>query len=692
MMDGHMRRGAVLLTCLLGVFASRSPLAIGQVKDMLNNIVAMVETESKTDEQAHTNFDTWSKSEKAAVQAEIGSLQASSESVSATLADLKSQRTTLTNEVNGLRGDLERENSQIAQATERRQTEKTVYVNEQQDFDNAIQACNQAATLLGSHYGGGTSLTQKVNKYMKTARDIANKIKASHKLTALLQRGGADPYKESTAEAVNIVDQVRELGETFAEDKQSAVEQEDGLQRAFTLLVTQKTELTGTLTSQLDTQQSQLSEVTQGIAENEGAFQMASERLQDQQKYLSIVSAQHTAATNAYDSRKNYRTAEVQAVRDALGVLDGVSLAQRGSSIKSGHVRSSRTKNSIEVSSERQGLQHLVLGESAAGRKALARIQRRANQRGQIAHHLRGHLACKNCEKAGAMLRQKAATMHSELLTNAAAAMVATNGQTLDDVIQGLEDLEANLNSEEKSEREHKTWCEAEQGRTATRRSTHASAVEDIQQTINSLSELVSMKNNAIKQSTSEITNAEKSFTELSDIRGTDKDEFTEDLQDCEDAVTALNEAIQVLSKFYASSKALLQGKAKTDPRSGSQVIEMMTKVRGEFESAARDLKKDEGSAVSDFSEARDSHTATLGDFQHNRDVVTVEQQTATQSLQQHRLDLQSNSQEVSAADGYLARLSSSCKPLIDNFDQRRRLRRDEKGAITDAIKVLREA
>merc|ERR1719387_1498970 len=118
----------------------------------------------------------------------------------------------------------------------------------------------------------------------------------------------------------------------------------------------------------------------------------------------------------------------------------------------------------------------------------------------------------------------------------------------------------------------------------------------------------------------------------------------------------------------------------------------MMSDVREQFESAEAELRKNEQEAVDEFNRARELHNAADADLHHNRDVVTVEKQTAEQGLEQKNGDLHSNQEEIGSSKDYLARLGASCDPLIQNYDQRRQLRSEEKTALEDAIRVLRDA
>jgi len=692
-----------------GLMRQETNPAVGQVLTMLNNIVSMVETEGQTDEQEHQSFVAWSEGEKASVATHIGSLQTEIQTTQAVLADLRSQKADLEVVVAKVTADLTAETSQLNQATERRGQENADFITEQQNFANAMSACEQAVKLLAAHYGDGTAQeAQKpeflslISKTVGAVRDAVKQIKASSKqakVSAFLQRvsgPSSDTYQDSSGEAGSIVDQVHELAETFGEDKQSAVEQEEGLQRAYDTLHTQKSALIATLTEERDSQQSQLNEVNQNVAENEGKLQMATELLADRQSYAKNLVAQLNAANVGYAARKKDREAELAAVNEAVGVLERVSLLQWSAS----HY----TSKAVKAGSSAGGAQHAnslqilnaQLANFGKGKAWAARIARRAKFHGTVIKNLRGAgpKCGGNCAKVAALLRQKAAVLHSSTLASAAAT--ALGNEQLRDVIQRLDGLIANLDQEQQTEKDHKTWCETEMSRTKQTRDGHEYAVDTITQHINSLTELIGMKTTEFGGNRGDYGDENGNFADQTQVRDTDHREYEEDIQDAQDAIAAMNEAIAILAKFYASrakEAALVQVKTgqKTNPDSGSQVVGLMSETRTEFEHAAVDLKSREQQEADAYVETRANHMQTESVLNQEGTVLTVEKQTASQTLSSNTEDLKTNKGEIVAANDYIRRLGLSCNPLIENFENRQKLRGEEKTAIQDAIKVLQE-
>merc|ERR1719172_464867 len=120
---------------------------------------------------------------------------------------------------------------------------------------------------------------------------------------------------------MSIVDQMQLLADTFSDDKQSAIDEEERLQKLYTTLMSEKTAQLNTLTTELDGRQSVLNQVNQDIAEKESAKAIAEAELKDEQAYLSQVKKTCTDTTALYEMRKKDRAEEKIAVSEAIKVL-----------------------------------------------------------------------------------------------------------------------------------------------------------------------------------------------------------------------------------------------------------------------------------------------------------------------------------------------------------------------------------
>jgi hypothetical protein len=657
---------------------------------MLTNLVGQIENEETSDEADYTAFKTWFTGQSDATSSSITMLSSRLQELHAVIADLESRQHTLSTEVTRLNGEIDMTQSQMEQAKDKRTEEHESFVQEQLDFDNSIKACQKAVEMLQKYYGDGTpkestrpawmslvSTLQALHLRAAAAKHPIKKIEAFLQASAKQvpgMRGSTlnDAHVDSTDDALSIVDQVQELGNTFADDKQSSVDQETELDTAFQSLMAQKTQQLNSLVSQRDTQQSILTQVNQELGENQNAEATAKATLIDEQTYLSAIQAQESDTTMMYEQRVKDRAEEKQAVNGAVGVLqkENPSLLQKGA--------------------------------------------RRA-RRGALKHAARALKAksspvCEKCRSAALYLRQQAASLHSELL--ATAAMATGSGQTLGPVITQLHDLVGRLDDQQKAEEEHKEWCENELAVTAQTKSKHEMIVAQLKTKIEDTEGDIADKEQSIKDTAEAIQDADTEYTELKGVRAKAKADFEAEHGDYKDAISALNQAIDLLGDFYRSADTgfvqadqvyVPDGAGRNDAPSmgitgsyqkkgGAAVVKILADTRKEFSVGMDNLERQEAQQVADFGASTDAYKKTRADLVDAGNRLSAELQAAQLSLTQLKTDLKDNEDKVTDAENYLIQVGGSCNMLIKNFDERTKLRDDEKTAIQNAIQVLQSA
>lgn len=645
--------------------------AIMKVIDMLNNLVTTLTNEGIEDQQKFDHFSKWVAKEQEETKVQISTLETKIEDTKAVLAGLNAQRGELVADITKLKGEVATTTNQINQATDKRNEEHTSFVTEQTNFDNAIAACNKAVEILGKHYGDGSEEELKKPDFMsllaiirQAATSLDRKATKVHKSWAKVKphswsflQGhshavlpGNDRYEAKTGEALSIVDQVKVLASTFAEDKQTSIEEEAKLQKLYDDLMAEKKAVLADLVGQLAEKTKLFNQVEQDISSNEGKLAMYTKNLQDQQAYLASITEQHKVFSEAFAHRKKDREEETAAVNKALGVLDKYNtFVQLGKSKKS---LLSRLSNSP--------------------------------------------VKCKACSKAVSFLKSKANLFHSTLLE--AAATASAGNEAVDEIVKNLEGLMVRIDEEQKFETEHKEWCEKETGLTTKKRDDHRYICEDLKSILANLAEVVDEKKDDLVVNDKDQNNEENNFDQRTKIRNEENEEYKLDRQEHIEAIAALNEAIDILAKYYASRDAkgaafaqMAQGEAAKLFGPGGTVVKMLSTTRAEFEQAKETIETDEEQAIVEYNEDKSVHIKTENDLQHQEDTLDVEKQTAEEQIDQNENDLTANKEEVASAENYLDRLGKSCYPLIARYEERKKLRAEEKGAIQDAIKVLQE-
>jgi len=669
--------GALLLAALAlptPVIAAGVVPAMQKVIAMLDNLITTLEAEGADDEAKFGAFTKWVKKEQADTEMEISTLNTGIENTKATLAELNAQKGQLDGIVAHLKSEVATTTDQINTATDKRNEEHSSYVIEQTNFDNAIKACGKAVDILSKHYGDGSvqelekpEFMSLINPYLVTIRQAATslgkkvydptllhsgrRLRSKAHQVSLLQ-GPNDRFQEKTGEALTIVDQVKELSSTFAEDQASAQEEEARLQKLYDNLMTEKRKVLADLEGELAEKTKELQQCEGDIASNGSKLSMLTKNLEDAQEYLTSVTEQFKTASAAFAHRKKDRNDEMTAVDLALGVL-------------------AKYNTFVQID-----------------KKSIATGDR------DFFIKVKPPVKCKGCANAVSFLKQKAKIFKSVLLE--AAATAAAGSDAIDEIISNLQGLIARMDQEQKFETEHKEWCEQETSLTTKKRDDHKLVVEQLKQVLSNLAEVVEEKKYDLGLNEKTQTDEAAAFVERTKLRDEEKQEFEMNLQEHVEAITALNEAIDILAKYYASKGAKFV--QTTQPVSGgsrssggAKVVSMLSQTRAEFETAKETLEQDEQVAMTEYAEDKNVHIKTMSDLKHQEDTLTVEKQSAESAIDQANDDLDSNKGEVASAESYLERLGKSCYPLISRYDERVKLRAEEKQAVQDAIKVLRE-
>merc|ERR1719310_401471 len=429
-----------------------------------------------------------------------------------------------------------------------------------------------------------------------------------------------------------------------------------------------KTELLNSLIKERDERQEVLNAVNQEIGEKETAKANAEAELEDEQKYLATVKKSCEDTAILFEQRKKDRAEEKLATQEAIKVLGGSA-----------------------------GEALIQLGEKHQIHRGGNRHHRRMQYRGRM--HMQMRQRCPQCRRAAALLSEAAQTLRSGTLATAAAATMGTDAVA--DVIQALNGLIDRLDADQKMETAHKDWCEAELAATQAKKEHHEATVEDLVQKIADEKATIVEKKQGIQDTIDSIARADHNLEEATKIRANEKEKFEEELQNYKDALDALNQAIDILSKFYASKgKFIQEGVAPRaiapgvfdsayQMKGGAGVIEMIATVRKEYEQGKADLEAAEAQAVIDFNNMKAEYQQARRDLVSQQDRLETELHTAEMNLSQFEEDKKSHEDEIAATKVYQGQLGQSCDSLLKNYDKRVDLRKEEKAAIKKAIDVL---
>jgi len=678
-----MRALLLLLPAAAAVrlYAQAGNPAVDRVVTMLGNLMAEVEAEQAADDQTSGQLKTWCGTEVAGAEKRLETLRTSLESLAANLAGLRAQRQELASRVEDLSDQVETMKTQLADAQEKRSKEEAAFVAEQQDFEQSITACTKAVEILKQHYGDGAPPANTRPAWMSllaVQQSVERRsVAVSPDLAALLQQAQAqngggffgkkpgfhDAYESKTDEGLGVVAQMGVLRQTFMDDKQAAIDEENRLQQAFQQLMKEKTEQLEALVQERDAQQAQLNQVQQEIGEKEQQQANFEQEAKDEEAYLASVQQQCADGEAIYQQRTKDRSAEKAGISEAMGVL------QQGAA-------SMQAVSFVQLKQRSSAVSFLQLGLEEA---------------------LQDARTCRNCPRAAAVLTEAARRSGSELLATAAAV---AGSAALQEVLQALNEMLSRLAEEAESEAQHKKWCDEELAATNSKKQEHEAAVADLKAISEDLSELIVEKQQALTDNQASIDKADAQYQEQTKIRQEEHTAFGVENAHYADAIAAIGQAVEILERAFkppVGAAALVQaGQAppqfaeySSKGAGGMQAVQILQQLSQEFVASKAHAEAMEKAAEEDYQKVSQAYQQARRDLLDAKDSLTAQMQSAQEKLDQTNADIESNSQQVAAAEEYLGKLGQSCGALLSHYEARVTRRKEEKQAITEAITVL---
>jgi len=678
-----MRALLLLLPAAAAVrlYAQAGNPAVDRVVTMLGNLMAEVEAEQAADDQTSGQLKTWCGTEVAGAEKRLETLRTSLESLAANLAGLRAQRQELASRVEDLSDQVETMKTQLADAQEKRSKEEAAFVAEQQDFEQSITACTKAVEILKQHYGDGAPPANTRPAWMSllaVQQSVERRsVAVSPDLAALLQQAQAqngggffgkkpgfhDAYESKTEEGLGVVAQMGVLRQTFMDDKQAAIDEENRLQQAFQQLMKEKTAQLEALVQERDAQQAQLNQVQQEIGEKEQQQANFEQEAKDEEAYLASVQQQCADGEAIYEQRTKDRSAEKAGISEAMGVLQQGSAAMQAVSF-------------VQLKQRSSAVSFLQLGLEQA---------------------LQDARTCRNCPRAAAVLTEAARRSGSELLATAAAV---AGSAALQEVLQALNEMLSRLAEEAESEAQHKKWCDEELAATNSKKQEHEAAVADLKAISEDLSELIVEKQQALTDNQASIDKADAQYQEQTKIRQEEHTAFGVENAHYADAIAAIGQAVEILERAFkppVGAAALVQaGQAppqfaeySSKAAGGMQAVQILQQLSQEFSASKAHAEAMEKAAEEDYQKVSQAYQQARRDLLDAKDSLTAQMQSAQEKLDQTNADIESNSQQVAAAEEYLGKLGQSCGALLSHYEARVTRRKEEKQAITEAIAVL---
>lgn len=281
--------------------AATDPFA--KVKGLIEGMIAKLVTEAN--EQAtqkgfcdeETSKSTAAKEEKSMT---IDELSSRMEKASATKGLLEQKVKTLESEIAALdKGTVE--------ATKIRNEEKATYLKASSDFKLASAAVEKAIKVLKEYYASALIQTSAVKSSGKKQPDFgAPKSDAAHSIISILEMSGENFTKL--------------LMETETDESEAQTTYESLMQDNKISKVAKSAEIKGAL--------SEIKSLDVALKNHKEDYDMTSKELAAVMEYLDKLKPQCETKAMSYGEKKARREAEIEGLKEALGILEGGALLE----------------------------------------------------------------------------------------------------------------------------------------------------------------------------------------------------------------------------------------------------------------------------------------------------------------------------------------------------------------------------
>jgi hypothetical protein len=670
----------VALSCLVLAIAGRSIAVaddadnaspVKKVLKLLKDMEGQLKTEKAKEEEVYAKLSCWCEVNGKEKDAAVEAAERKTAELDSTINALAAKAMDVEGSIKSLKEETAANQESLKAAAELRAKEKAEFNAEDKELMLSVDSIKNALVILSRHQsflqvssGFPTAFLEAkkaVRKLLNDHDDLLNQIlnpQDKELVQQFVQAGGEEAIK--TKNMGEIVGILKQMKETFESNMEKETADEMKAEETFTQLKAAKTEEIQSGLDLISSKEQLLAKTNSKKAEAKEDLQDTTAALTADQAFLVDLRKRCSVSDAEWEERQKTRSAEISAVSQAIAIIAG----------DDAHDTFGRTFSFVQVA-------------KSASRSEKARR-----------------------EKARTILMRQAKKDASASLLAVASAVEL---DAFSKVTEMINKMIADLEQEQKDEKEHKDYCEAELHTNEMATMDNDNLMKDLQAQINDLAAQIDTFTDEIAQLKASITEMYIQMQRGSENRQAENKEFQTTVADQRATQVILLKALDRLNKFYddallqtkkAKKPSLLQGHAKQAPPPGlseyksndgaGSVLTMLKEI-------IQDAKNMEKTAIKDEQDANDGYAAFV---QQTYEAVaaaqsaTVDKQEAKAEAEKAKigkaLDLESATAEAETLNNVLAQLHSSCDFVMAQFDLRQEARVNEIASLQETLSALK--
>jgi predicted nucleic acid-binding Zn-ribbon protein len=279
------------------------------VKDLLRQLITRLEEELS----AETSHKEWCDTEKAQSAEAKAARETMITNLQAEIPQLNTQISTLGGEIEFAEGQLANNAAETTEATKVREEAKAAFETSKADHDEVISALESAVSALSSVTFVQTKA--KSRRILQQHRDG--------------QPEKGNPFAElGSSQAGSAVEMLTDLLNRYTSARSQAITEEEQSVKAHKQFL-EESETFRTLTLQTKQSQSQEKRMKEDrLSDAESELIKSGQELQQVTQYIADLAPSCDDIRVSFEERKHRREAEIQALKEALQVLDEMAQAR----------------------------------------------------------------------------------------------------------------------------------------------------------------------------------------------------------------------------------------------------------------------------------------------------------------------------------------------------------------------------
>jgi chromosome segregation ATPase len=681
-----------MMLFIVAVSAARVTVDVSPVEKvitLLGDLRTQVQTEGAAEAATYDEFACFCRD---TTDEKVTSINTKDDEVEQHVADvtqLSATRDELSAQIAELNSDYDSLSADLAKATKLREAEHAEYAVNYADMAKAVDSLDRAVTELSGSQASLVEVKSMVHKTMLLA-DALDMVSHKTKAVSSLLSVDEEPEGAYSFHSGDIIGTLQELHTKFSQKKDSLQQDEDASRDAFATASTAKKAQIDTTKDTLTTQEGELSSTESSLASTEEALATTRALLADDKTYLKDLTEQCETKAKQWDQRSTLREGELRALSQAMEIIEGT-------------VKSNADATGAGGRSDSEGAGAFIQAEPLEEYHDVVFVQ--AKQVRKVAQ-----AAMTPREKAIALLKQKAKQLHSQPLTMVAMQAAADPFAKVKDLIQKLI---TRLLTEAKNEATHKGWCDKELG---VARKSRDFRHQDVVGLTADIGELEARQTSLVQEKTrltSEIAELTSALTNATNVRAQEKTDNDATVTNAKEGLTALKEAIRVLSEFYkgagkatvlmqkaspvgedlaeAGVSAGFDGAYQGNQAQGNGILGMLATIETDFERTISETSAAEDQSYRDFvafsKETKASKAAKETGLTNTVNDLAITRGDLATKLN----DIQETQGLLDTALRTLADLRPACIDTTMSFEERVQRRENEIDALKTAVCVLDE-